>query len=91
MQQNSFQKNGLLHVNEVSTNNKYNNGNYGRRSIQEIRDDMYKAKTRNNTNNISNNNNTNNNNLLKNNGNTNNKNVDYRQRIENINNFNRWK
>ena len=46
MQQNSFQKNGLLNVNN-SPNNTYNTGNFGRRSIQEIKDDMYKAKTKN--------------------------------------------
>lgn len=83
MQQNSFQKNGLLNVNNLP-NNTYNTGNFGRRSIQDIKDDMYKAKTKNfsNSNMDDNKQHTNLNNLGQ---------KDHRQRVENLQNFNRWK
>ena len=84
MQQNSFQKNGLLNVNN-SQNSTYSTGNFGRRSVQEIRDDMYKAKTKDSSNSNTKNDDkqtTNLNNIGQN---------DYRQRVENLQNFNRWK
>ena len=46
MRFNDFQKNGLLKINSVnnSSNTQNSSGQLGRRSIQEIRDDMWKAK-----------------------------------------------
>lgn len=46
MQPNSFQKNGMLKINSFNNqNNNYNNSEQlGRRTIQDIRDDMWKAK-----------------------------------------------
>lgn len=80
MQQNSFQKNGLLNINNNNSSNNYNTGNYGRRSIQDIRDDMYKAKTKPGSENNNQSNNLNNN-----------KQPDHRKRVEEMRNFYRWK
>ena len=82
MRQNSFQKNVFLNIN--NTNNTYDNGNLGRRSIQEIKDDMYAAKTKKVD-------------INKNNGEDLNyikplnNHVNHQQRVEQMKNFNRWK
>lgn len=46
MRQNSFQKNGLLNVNNKSTNNAFrgNPNQLGRRTIEDIKTDMLNAK-----------------------------------------------
>lgn len=46
MRQNSFQKNGLLNVNNVSSNNAFggNTNQLGRRTVEDIKKDMFNAK-----------------------------------------------
>ena len=46
LRQNSFQKNGFLNVNNSSNNINYSNdvNQLGHRTIQDIKDDMWKAK-----------------------------------------------
>ena len=47
MKQNSFQKNGFLNVNGQNSNSNGNIYNqFGRRNIQDIRDDMWNAKNK---------------------------------------------
>lgn len=82
LNQNSFQKNGLLKVNsQIKPNNTINDDKLGRRTTQEIRDDMWNAKK----------------NVIFNNKEKMNQNlpvdrqvVDHRNKIENIRNINRW-
>lgn len=85
MQQNSFQKNGMLNINNQVNNQIPNNGNFGWRSIQDIKDDMLAAKTKKNVN--TNDNNKNNSQSVDNSL----KNINHIQRVENMKNFNRWK
>lgn len=82
MKQNSFQKNGFLNVNGQNSNSNGNIYNqFGRRNIQDIRDDMWNAKNKNNVDlpNVSEP-------LRKNKLDT-----DVKKRIENLQNLNRWK
>ena len=46
MRQNSFQKNGLLNVNNINSNNDFrqNPNQLGRRTIEDIKTDMLNAK-----------------------------------------------
>lgn len=82
MDQNSFQKNGMLRINSVSKNNDCQT--FGRRTVQEIRDDLFAAKTK-NRNNASNK-------IIQDRGliNFNNAN-NHKQNVENLRNLNRWK
>ncbi len=84
MQQNSFQKNGFVNINNANMT-PLNNGNFGRRSIQDIRDDMLAAKTKKMSDNNQQESNFNNHNNSFNNQDT------HKQRVENLRNFDRWK
>lgn len=87
MQQNSFQKNGFLNVNNANGQS-CNSGNFGCRSIESIRDDMLNAKTKKNNTNVQSNDYLNiGNNNFNNQINGNN----HKQRVDNLRNFNRWK
>ena len=82
LNQNSFQKNGLLKVNaSVRANNAINNDKLGRRTLQEVRDDMWKAKENVNFNNRE---------YKEINIQHDNQLVDHRKRVEDVRNLSRW-
>lgn len=75
---NSFQKNGLLKINNnLTTHSKLNNGP---RSIEQIKNDMLNAKNHNNDKETKTNNEKLNNNI-----------TNYRERINKMQDFNRWR
>lgn len=81
MNQNSFQKNGMLNL---KSGNISNNNQFGRRSLQDIRDDMLNAKTSSMHNNV--NHKPENENIV-----NSDVRVDHRKNVENLQNFYRWK
>lgn len=86
MRQNSFQKNGLLNVNNVNSNSAFmqNPNQLGRRSIDDIKNDMFNAKVRKTNLNVQK---TEEKNINNNQDNMKNR-IDYLKRIDNMN---RWK
>lgn len=82
LNQNSFQKNGLLKVNAtVRPSNAINNDKLGRRTLQEIRDDMWNSKKNANFNNKEN---------KEINVQQDKQLVDHRKRVEDVRNLSRW-